>query len=431
MQVSVESATGLERRMRVQVPAEKIEQKVTSRLQDVGKNAKIQGFRPGKVPAKLIRQRYGAQVRQEVLEEVLKSSYSDAVEQESLRPAGGPSIEPENIEEGQDLAYTAVFEVYPDISIKGLDKIKLEQPKAEIIASDVDGMIKKLREQRGSFEATERKSADGDQVTINFDGTLKGEPFEGGAAKDFPVVLGQGAMLPDFEKQLFGVKTGDAKTFKLKFPKDYHSSDLAGKKVEFAIEVNEVAEQVLPEIDAELVKAYGIESGDIDELKVDIEKNLQRELAAKTQGAVKQQVLDGLLNVNAIDVPGVLVEQESEGMQKDMMQRMGVTEPDQAPALDTFRDAAEKRVRLGLLLSAVIQENELKSDASRVNAKLEEICQPYDNPDEIKKIYQQNPQLLSQIENMALEEQVVEWLTDQAKVSEKTMSFSDLMELPG
>ena len=187
----------------------------------------------------------------------------------------------------------------------------------------------------------------------------------------------------------------------------------------------------MPEIDAELVKAYGIESGDIDELKVDIEKNLQRELAAKTQGAVKQQVLDGLLNVNAIDVPGVLVEQESEGMQKDMMQRMGVTEPDQAPAVDTFRDAAEKRVRLGLLLSAVIQENELKSDASRVNAKLEEICQPYDNPDEIKKIYQQNPQLLSQIENMALEEQVVEWLTDQAKVSEKTMSFSDLMELPG
>ncbi len=431
MQVSVESATGLERRMRVQVPAEKIEQEVAIRLKDVGSKARIQGFRPGKIPAKLIRQRYGAQVRQEVLQDILQSSYSDAVVQESLRPAGGPSIEPENVAEGEDLTYTAVFEVYPEVELKALGKIKVEKPAAEVASSDVDDMIQKLREQRASFSPVERKAADGDQVTINFEGTLKGEPFEGGSAQDFPVVLGQGQMLPDFEKQLFGVKTGESKTFKLKFPKDYHAEELAGKKVEFAIEVGEVAGQELPEVDEELVKAYGIESGSLDELREDIEANLKRELAGKIQASVKQQVLDGLLEHNAIEVPAVLVQQESESMQKEMMQRMGVTDTEQAPAVETFQEAAEKRVRLGLLLSTAIQDNDLKSDQSRVNSKLDEICQPYDNPEEIKKIYQQNPQLLSQIENVILEEQVVEWLTDQAQLSEKTMSFSQLMELSG
>ena len=430
MQVSVEVSAGLERRMRVQVPAEKIDNEVESRLQKVGRKAKIKGFRPGKVPAKVIRQQYGSEVRQEVLQEMLQSSYSEAVMQEKLQPAGGPSIEPESLEEGKDLAYIAVFEVYPEFELKGLAKIKVQQPEATIADDDIDTMMESLRKHRATWSPVERKAADGDQVTLDFTGTLKGEPFEGGTAEAFPVVLGEGAMLPDFEKNLKGVLAGDEKTFKMKFPKDYHATELAGQKVEFAINVSQVAEQVLPEVDAEFIKAYGLESGELEDLKKDIVGNMEREREAKTKADVKKQVLEGLLDGNSIDIPAVLVRQECESMQKETMQRTGITDENQAPAADSFRETAEKRVRLGLLMSAAIRENELELDQEQVTAKVDEMCAPYDNPDEIRNIYMQNPQFLGQIESMVLEEQVVEWLAKQAKVTSKTMSFKDLMELP-
>jgi trigger factor len=430
MQVSVEVSSGLERRMRVQVPAEKIDKEVESRLQRVGRSAKIKGFRPGKVPAKVIRQQYGSEVRQEVLQEVLQSSYSEAVMQEKLQPAGGPTIEPENLEEGKDLTYTAVFEVYPEFELKGLAKIKVQQPETTIQDADIDTMMENLRKQRASWSAVERKAADGDQVTLDFTGTLKGEPFEGGTAEAFPVVLGEGAMLPDFEKNLKGVAAGEEKSFKMKFPKDYHATELAGEKVEFAINVSEVAEQILPEVDAEFVKAYGFESGELADLRKDIVANMERELEAKTKADVKKQLLEGLLDSNSIELPAVLVQQECESMQKEAMQRMGITDESQAPTADSFSETAEKRVRLGLLMSAAIRENDLELDSDRVTAKVDEICAPYDNPDEIRNIYLQNPQFLGQIESMVLEEQVVEWLVAQAKVSAKTMAFKELMELP-
>jgi trigger factor len=430
MQVSVEVSSGLERRMRVQVPAEKIDKEVESRLQRVGRSAKIKGFRPGKVPAKVIRQQYGSEVRQEVLQEILQSSYSEAVTQEKLQPAGGPNIEPESLEEGKDLTYTAVFEVYPEFELKGLAKIKVQQPEATIQDADIDTMIENLRKQRATWTPVERKAADGDQVTLDFKGTLKGEPFEGGTAEAFPVVLGEGAMLADFEKNLKGVAAGDEKTFKMKFPKDYHATELAGQKVEFAINVSEVAEQVLPEVDAEFVKAYGFESGELADLRKDIVANMERELEAKTKADVKKQLLEGLLDNNSIDIPTVLVQQECESMQKETMQKMGITEENQAPEADSFRETAEKRVRLGLLMSAAIRENELELDKDRVTAKVDEICAPYDNPDEIRNIYLQNPQFLGQIESMVLEEQVVEWLVAQSKVTTKSMAFKELMELP-
>ena len=239
MQVSVEAAKGLERRMRVQVPAEKIDQEVAARLEKVGRTAKLKGFRPGKVPAKVIRQQYGEAVRGEVLQEIVQSSYSEAVMQEKLRPAGGPNIEPETLEEGKDLAYTAVFEVYPEIEVKGLDKIKIDKPEADIGDADVDDMIESLRKQRADWAPVERKAKDGDQVTLDFVGTLNGEPFAGGSAEDFPMVVGDGQMLADFDKNVKGVSAGDEKTFKMKFPKDYHAAELAGEKVEFAITVKE------------------------------------------------------------------------------------------------------------------------------------------------------------------------------------------------
>jgi trigger factor len=431
MQVSVEASAGLERRMSVQVPAEQVEKEVSSRLASVGRNAKIQGFRPGKVPAKVIRQRYGDQVRQEVLQELLQSSYSEAVMQEQLQPAGSPTIEPGNLDEGQDLSYTAIFEIYPEIILKGLNSIKIEQPEAEISDADIDTMIENLRKQRADWQAVERKAADSDQVTLDFEGTLKGEPFDGSSAKDFKVVLGDGAMLPDFEKNLRGVEAGTEKSFKLKFPKDYHAADLAGQKVEFAITVAEVAEQVLPEIDEELVKTYGIESGSVDELRKDIAANMERELAAKCKAETKRQLLEGMLEANPIEIPDVLVRQECEAMQKETMQRMGITESDQAPGTETFRETAEKRVRLGLLMSAAIKENEIEVDQALVTAKVDEMCAPYDNPDEIRNIYMQNQQFLGQIQNMVMEEQVVAFLMEQGAVSSRKMAFSELMEMPG
>jgi len=429
MQVSVEAVDGLERRMRVQVPAEKIEQEVATRLASVGRNAKIQGFRPGKVPAKVIKQRYGGQVRQEVLQEVLQSSYSEAVIQEKLQPAGGPTIEPENLEEGEDLTYTAVFEVYPEFELKGLNKMKISSPEVSIADADVETMIENLRKQKATWQAVERKAADGDQITLDFTGTLDGEAFEGGSAEDFEIVLGEGAMLADFEKNLKGVTAGTEKSFKMKFPKDYHATDLAGKKVEFAINVKQVAESILPDIDEELVKGYGIESGDVEALRADIRANMERESTTKVKSEIKKQLLEALLEQNPVELPGVLVQQESESMQKETMQRMGVEDVAQAPALDSFRETAEKRVRLGLLMSAAIKENELTLDEGRVTAKVDELCEPYENPDEIKSIYLQNQQFLGQIQNMVLEEQVVEWLQEQAEDKPEKMPFSDLMAL--
>lgn len=429
MQVSIEASEGLERRMRVQVPAERIEKEVATRLASVRRSAKIQGFRPGKVPQKVIEQRYGGQVRQEVLQDILQSTYSEAVIQENLQPAGGPTIEPGNLDQGADLTYTAIFEVYPEVELKGLNLIKINSPKAEVTDADVDVMIENLRKQRAEWVAAERAAAEGDQVTLDFTGTLKGEPFEGGSAEGFKVVLGDGSMLPDFDKNLSGVTAGSEKSFKLKFPKDYHAADLAGQKVEFAIKVHEVAERELPQLGEELVKAYGIESGSVDDLRADIRANMERELAAKTSAEVKRQLLDGLLEQNLIPVPEVLVRQEAESIRKETLQRMGLTESDQAPAVENFRDTAEKRVRLGLLMSAAIKENSIELDQARVLAKVDELCEPYENPAEIRSIYLQNQQFLGQIQNMVLEEQVVDWLTGQASVKPKAMSFTELMDI--
>lgn len=429
MQVSVEASAGLERRLHIQVPAEKIEQEIASRLASVGRRAKIQGFRPGKVPAKVLRQRFGEQVRQEVLQEVLQSSYSEAVIQEKLEPAGSPTIEPGNIKEGEDLTYTAIIEIYPEVEVKGLKNIKIRDPEVEVSDADIDQMIENLRKQRADWAAVDRKSAEGDQVTLDFKGTLKGEPFEGGSAEGFKVVLGDGAMLPDFEKNLVGVTAGTEKSFKMKFPKDYHAENLAGQKVEFSISVSEVAERVLPELDTDFVKAFGIESGEIGDLRADIRSNMEREVASKRKAERRKQLLDGMLDANDFAVPGVLVDQECRSMQSDAMQRMGIEDAEQAPALDSFKSAAEKRVRIGLLMSAVIKDNDISLDQALVTAKLDELCAPYENPEQIKSIYLQNQNLISQIQNMVLEDQVIDWLTSQVQVAARKMAFQELMEL--
>lgn len=429
MQVSIEASDGLERRMRVQIPAGRVEEKIRDRLLSVGRTAKIKGFRPGKIPERIIRQRYGGQVRQEVLQELLQSTYSEAIAQQRLQPAGGPKIEPESLDQGQDLAYTAIFEVYPEIKIAGLDKMEVKTPKAEIADSDIDSMIESLRTQRATWESVKRPAADGNRVLIDFEGKLKGEVFEGGSGQNVAVVLGSGSMLAGFEKNLLGITDGESKEFKLKFPKDYHQENLAGQKVVFSIDAKEVAEQKLPEIDEQFIISMGIDSGSAEDFRKDVQDNMERQTEAKQRAELKRQVMETLLAANPVELPGVLVEQETNSLQQDAMRQFGITELKDAPPADTFREAAERRVRFGLLMTAILSDNQMEADKGRVGSKISELCEPYDKPDEMRKIYYQNQQLLGQVENMVLEEQVVDWLIGKAKLSEKSVTFSELMDL--
>jgi trigger factor len=418
---------GLERRLKVQVPAAQIETEVELRLQKVRKSAKLKGFRPGKVPPKVIQQRYGGQVRQEVLQDIIQSSYGQAIDEQQLRPAGTPQIEPGQLETGKDFSYTAVFEIYPDIQLRGLDGLKVEQPEIEIGDADIDEMTDTLQKQRSNWVPVDRKSADGDRVTVDFEGTLNGESIENGRGEQVQIVLGQGQMLEDFEKNLIGLAAAGEKTFKVKFPKDYQAAELAGKKVSFDATVSEVAEQQLPDLDEEFVKGFGIASGDVDEFRADVRGNMEREAGAKIEAEVKRQVMEQLLEANSIDIPAVLVEKEAAALQSEMMRNMGVTDPQQAPPVETFNEPAQKRVRLGLLVSAVIEENNLVVDRERVKVKVDEICAPYEKPEEIRKLYFQNPQLISQVENVVMEGQVVEWLVAKSKLEKKAKKFSELM----
>ena len=428
LQTSVE-ANGLERKMRVQVPADRIDQEVETRLKKVGRTASLKGFRPGKVPASVIRKRYGGQVRQEVLQEMLQSSYSEALDREQLQPAGGPTIEPETVDEGQDLTYVATFEIYPEFELSGLDSLKIEAPEAAVEDGDIQKMLDNLREQNADWTEVDRKASEGDQVTVDFSGTLKGEPIEGGSGEDVPIVIGGGQMLPEFDKNLSGASAGDEKTFKVKFPKDYHAEHLAGQKAEFAVTVKSVSEKSLPELDEEFVKRFGIDSGQIDDLRADIRKNMERECDAKLKAELKRLVMEQLLEANPIDVPSVMIDEEAQRLRTDTMRQMGITDEAQAPAPESFRETAERRVRLGLLVASVIRDNELEADGDRVKARVDEMAAPYDQPDQIRKMYFQSPELLQSVESSVLEEQVVDWLLSKSAVTNKTISFDELMGL--
>jgi len=359
---------------------------------------------------------------------VLQSSYSEAITKEDLHPAGGPKIEPQTMEQGKDLTYVATVEVYPEFSLSGLDGIKVEKPVVEISDASIDSMIQTLRRQKGTWVPAGRPARHGDRVVIDFEGKLKGETIEGGRGDDVPVVLGEGQMLRDFEKNLLELEAGAEKEFSVKFPSDYHDEILRGKKIGFAVTVKAVTELELPEVDAAFVKDFGVASGDIEEFRREVRDNMQREADSKVRATVKRQVMDQLLEANPIALPRVLVDEESASLQRDSMQRTGITEPGKAPPLESFRDAAEQRVRLGLLVSAVISENNLEISKERIHEKLDEACAPYDNPEEIRNIYLGNPRLMSGIENTVLEEQVIEWLVSQAKVKDSPATFEEFME---
>lgn len=428
MQVTVESTGTLERRMRIELPAERIEKEVETRLKRVGKTAKIKGFRPGKVPATVIKQHYGSQVRQEVLSDLMGQSYRDAVQQENLNPVAQPRIEPDISAKNDAFAYTATFEVLPEVKLAGLDKIVVTVPDIEINDSDCDDMLQNLRKQKATWATVERASKEGDRVIVDFDGKLKGESIQGGQGSEVPVVLGEGQMLPDFEKALFGIEADDEKSFKVKFPKDYQAEELQGKKVEFSIKVHRVEEQELPPLDDDLAELYGVTDGGLDKLKADVIENMEREADQKKRSDIREQAMAGLLEANPVEVPVSMIDQEAHSMQHEAMRQFGIEDHSQAPPIDNFKEGAEKRVRLSLLIRQIIDDNNIVVDGVRLKERVEQLCAGYENAEEMVATYLGNPQIMSQIEPMVMEEQAVEWIIKNGKEKQKKISFKEYMK---
>jgi trigger factor len=427
MQVSVETTGALERRMEVQVPAERIEKAVDERLQKLSRTVRLKGFRPGKVPVKVVRQQFGQQVRQEVLGDVMQSTFAEAVSQEKLVPAAGPRIEPINLEQGGDLKYRAVFEVLPQINLTGLESIEVSRPTAEVTVADVDAMIQNLREQRPTYTAVEREAQDTDRVVVDFAGKLDGQPFEGGEGENVSIVLGAGRMLADFEKGVRGARAGETKTVDVSFPANYGAPNLAGKTAQFEIKIKSVEERKLPEIDDEFCKTYGVESGGIDRLREEVEDNMRRELGDAVRGRVKKQIMDALLAANPLDLPKSLVDSQVRELQLDAGRRMGAQDVSQLPPAEGFTDQAKRRVALSLLISEIIKRAELKVDQSKVLSRFEELAMQFPDPTQALQTYRSNPQIQRQLEAGVLEDQVVDWVLERAKVSEQPSTFKELM----
>jgi len=430
MQVSVETTSGLERKLVIDIPAAKVEEEVTKRLGQVSRTARIDGFRAGKVPMRVIKQRYGKGVRQEVLGEQMQHGFIQAVTQEKLNPAGAPQVEPVVDEEGKDFQFTATFEVYPEVQLAGLEAIEVEKLVAEVKDADLDNMLDILRKQQATFEASEEASKDGDRIKIDFEGFVDGEAFEGGKAEGHSLVLGSKSMIPGFEDQLVGVKAGEAKTISVTFPEDYQAENLKGKDAEFKIQVQAVESSKLPELNEEFFKKFGVEASSEEEFRTEVRKNMERELKQAATRHTKTQVLDGLAAQNAIDVPVALVDQEVARMKQQAVQQFGGGQGFDASMLprELFAEQAEKRVKLGLLINAAVEQFEVKADEAKVNALIDDLASTYQDPEQVKEYYKNNKEQLSQLEALAVEEQVVDALLAKAKVSEKESSYEEIVK---
>jgi trigger factor len=427
MQVSVETIGTLERRMEIQVPAERVEKAIDERLQKMSRTVRLKGFRPGKVPVKVVRQQFGQQVRQEVLGDVMQSTFAEAVVQEKLTPASGPRIEPINLEQGADLKYRAVFEVLPQIQLKDVAELAVEQPEASVTEGDVDAMIQNLREQRPTFVAVEREARDTDRVTVDFDGTVDGQPFEGGKGENIPVVLGAGRMLADFEASLQGVRAGENKTIELTFPKTYGVAALAGKPARFEVAVKSVEERQLPELDDAFCRSYGVEEGGIARLREEVEENMKRELADAIRARVKKQVMDGLLTANPLELPKTMVDQQVRELQYEAARRMGAQDASQVPPPEGFVEPARRRVALTLLVGEIIRAAGIQVNQSQVHARFEELAQQYPDAEATLQQLRASPQMRRQMEAAVLEDQVVDWIVERARTAKKASSFKELM----
>jgi trigger factor len=430
MQVTVENTSDLERKMRVTIPSDEIEVQVTEKIKQTAKQVRLKGFRPGKVPLKEVKRRFGAGIRQEVSSEVIQSTYGQALQQEDINPAGMPKIEDVKIEEGQDLEYTAIFEVFPEVEVAGFEGIEVEKLSSQVEDEDLDKMIQTLREQRTEFSEVERTAAEKDKVNIDFEGFMDDEAFEGGKAEGADIVLGSGQMIPGFEDGLIGLSAGEEKDLEVTFPENYQAENLAGKVAVFKIKVNSVSEPVLPELDDEFFTLFDVKEGGLEAFREEVKSNMQRELDASIKAKVKNQVMDGLDATNEIELPKALVDEEVNRMRQEAVQQFGggqgapQIDPSVLPA-EMFSDQAEKRVKLALIVNAIVEKNELTPDEDKVRETIETMASSYEDPEQVINFYYSNEQQLSQIRNVVLEEQIVDLVLDSAKVSEKTVSYDE------
>lgn len=438
MAVTVETLDKLERRITLTLSAEAVQKEVATRLQRLAKTVKADGFRPGKVPMSVVAQRYGMSVQYEVMNDKLGEAFSQAANEAKLRVAGSPRIEQKEGEaqDGQ-IAFNAVFEVYPEVKIGDLSAVEIERVSADVSDEAIDKTLDILRKQRRTFNQrpAAEAAADGDRVTIDFEGKIDGVPFEGGKAEGFQFLLGEGRMLEAFEKAVRGMKAGESKTFPLKFPDDYHGKDVAGKEADFLVTLKKVESQVLPEVDESFIKGLGIEAGTMDALRADIKKNLEREVKFRVAARNKAAVMDALVKAAELDVPKALVENELgrlvEAARADLKQR-GVKDADKAqiPA-DIFQPQAERRVRLGLIVAELVRANNLQAQPDQLRAHIEEMAQSYEQPAQVVSWYMSDRQRMAEVEAVVIEGNVADFVLGKAKVSDKTLAFDELMGQQG
>lgn len=431
MQSNVEDLGALERRLNVSVPQENIETEVESRLKRLARTAKIHGFRPGKVPLKIVMQQYGPQVRQEVMGDVLQKNFSEAVREKKLRVAGYPRFEPKLMgENASEFEFSATFEVYPDVALGDLSGIRIEQPVIEVTGADVDKTLEVLRKQRVQYEPAERQALPGDRVNIDYRGMIDGMEFAGGKAENFTLVLGEGRLLKDFEEPLAGMSAGQSKAFEVTFPADYHGKDVAGKTAAFEVKLNGVEASRLPEVDAEFARSLGVVEGNIEKMRSEIQANLEREVSKRAKAKIKEQVMQALLDATKVQAPKALVELELERLMQDArhdLESRGMNAKNVPLPRDLFHERAQRRVSLGLILGELVKVHSLHTRPEQVRAVVEDLAQSYENPDEVVKWHYSSADRLSGAESAVLEDNVVTWVLEKAVIVDKPMTLDELM----
>ncbi|RMD68560.1 MAG: trigger factor [Gammaproteobacteria bacterium] len=426
MHVSVEAGEGLERRIRGEIPPEQIEEAVQKRLKSLAKRTRIAGFRPGKVPLSVIRQRFGKQARKEAIAELVQSSLFEAIQRESLRIAGAPQVEAHPESSSKGVAYEAVVEVLPEITLASLEGFTVEKPVAEVTEEDVDRVLEVLRKQRTQWVEVDRPAQEGDRVTFDYKATIDGEPFEGSEAQGVKVVLGSGELLPSFDENLLGVKAGETRTFKVAFPEDYGIKEVAGKEAEFTVQVKAVEEPKLPELDDEFAKSFGIQEGGLQALRQEVRETLEKELKRAIEKKVKEQVMDILLKAHPIELPKAMVQEEVQRMMAQLKEQLPKTSlKDLDPSL--FEEAARRRVALGLIVGEIAKREGMTPDPERVRAEIENIASSYEQPEEVMQWIYSNRQQLADIEAKVLEDQVMEWVLQHVQVKEVPTTFDALV----
>ena len=428
MQVSVETTKGLGRRLSITIKSEDIKKAIDKELINTAKKVRIDGFRKGKVPLKIVEQRYGASILQDALSDLMQKNFIEAIVQEKINPVGAPTYTPTEYKDGEDYTFTVEFEVYPEVKIKDLDKIEVEKPVAEVVDADVETMIETLRKQQGTWKEVDQSAKEQSRVTLDFVGQVDGEEFEGGKANDFVLVLGQGRMIPGFEDAILEHKANDQFDINVTFPEDYHTENLKGKPAVFSATLKKVEELELPELTEDVIKRFGIADGTVESLRIEVRKNMSRELNATIRNKIKAQVIDGLVKNNEIDVPAALVEREIDVLRQQAVSRFGgnIKQPIDLPK-ELFEAEAKRRVSVGLLFSEIIESNKIKADDAKVKSLIDEIASAYEDPKEVLEYYSKDKKAMDNIRSVAIEDQVVDLLLASAKVTDKNYSFSELM----